>query len=84
MIDRTFFGFFVENQGRNLKKIDLEIYWELWKSEKSKCRLYMETRAVNKKLLQKHVIREYMRNIDSVSRLKFKFLSGTSGLNEEF
>lgn len=57
--------------------------WRQRVREKSKCSLYMKTRAVNRRLLKKPVIREYMKNIDGVSRLKFKFLSGTSGLNEE-
>ena len=73
---------FKKELNKNMKKSKYNV-WRRSVSEKSKCKLYMKTRAMNKKLLQKPVIREYMKNIDSVSRLKFKFLSGTSGLNEE-
>ena len=61
---------FINELNKNMKKSEYN-WWRCSVSEKSKCRLYMKSRVVNNKLLQKYVITDYMRNIDSVSRLKF-------------
>lgn len=81
----------VDQWGEKVKERSERVESEEWRysiSSMTKCRLYtkVELRDLSGRFTEhkwQKVVKPYLRLITEQSRLKFKFLSGTSGLNEE-